>query len=182
MKSGAESCPRHAAVSLLREGAKVNRLSVLAFRAIEGGTAALDEAPDRPAAWARLALAIVDRKPFREVAELAVGRSEVAQGRAAGLDCFGENRVDRGHEPAQALERDGAAGAGRMNAGAEQRLAYVNIAEARDDPLIEEEELDRRASPREAAPELPGVDIGRLGPKGHERRPLAKLVGLHQVE
>src|SRR4051812_49894227 len=117
MKSGAESCLRHAAVSLLREGAKVNRLSVLAFRAIEGRPAALDEAPDRPAAWARLALAIVDREAFREIAELAIGGSEVAQGRAAGFDRLGKNRMDRRHQPAQAPERDRAAGAGRMNAG-----------------------------------------------------------------
>src|SRR4051794_23914864 len=132
MKSGAESCPRHAAVSLLREGAKVNRLSVLAFRAIEGRTAALDEAPDRPAARARLALAIVDREAFREIAELAVGGSEVAQGRAAGLDRLGENGVDRGHQPAQALQRDRSAGAGWMNSGTEQRLAHIDIAQPGD--------------------------------------------------
>src|SRR6478672_3601681 len=64
--------------------------STLATRAEEGRATALDNPPHDPAAArpARLSLAVVDIKQLGEIAELAVGRGEVAKGRAAGLDRF----------------------------------------------------------------------------------------------
>ena len=51
----------------------------------------------------------------------------------------GGHVVDRGHEPAQALGGDRAAGARRVDTGAMQRLAHIDIAEASDDTLVEQQ-------------------------------------------
>src|SRR3569623_2382287 len=69
------SVPRY--TGLLRSAR--NGESGLAGRTPEGRSPALDVAPDRAAASARLALAAIDQKLLGEIAELAVGRREVAQ-------------------------------------------------------------------------------------------------------
>ena len=58
----------------------------LAARAVKGRAAALDDAPDAPAARAGRPFAPVDREALREIAERAVGADEVAQARAARRD------------------------------------------------------------------------------------------------
>src|SRR5437868_5726101 len=83
-----------------------------------------------PAASAGPALPVVDLKGLRKIAQLAVGRGEIAQGRTARRDRFVEHRLDRRHQPAQALERDRSAGAARIDAGPMQRLADVNVAQS----------------------------------------------------
>src|SRR5436309_3357637 len=64
---------------------------VLALGAIEGRTAALNDALDRPAARARLSLPVIDRKALREIAELAIRAGEIAQSRPAGRNRFGKD-------------------------------------------------------------------------------------------
>ena len=80
--------------------------SVLAVRTVKGRAAALDDPPDRSAAAARLAFALVDREALREIAEFAIGRGEIPQGRPAGRDRFGEHLVDRRDQPFEPIERD----------------------------------------------------------------------------
>src|SRR3546814_16765265 len=58
----------------------------------------LDEADDRAAASARLARAAIDAPVLREIAEVAFGAEEIAQGRAARGDRRRQHVLDRGHE------------------------------------------------------------------------------------
>src|SRR3546814_630523 len=60
--------------------------SPLAFRASEGRPAALHDPRDRPAAFASLALAPIDTPVLGEIAQVALGAEEVAQGRTARRD------------------------------------------------------------------------------------------------
>src|SRR5437764_512598 len=80
--------------------------STLALRTIEGRTAALDDAPDRPAAGARTALAVVDREMLGEIAKLAVRADKVLQSRPARGNGLIEDVMDRLHQALQAFERD----------------------------------------------------------------------------
>src|SRR3954469_21215269 len=109
---------------------------VLALGAIEGRAAALDDALDRPAACAGLSLTVVHREALGEIAELAVRAGEILEARSTGFDRLGQYFFDRSEKPFQALQRDRTAGAFRMDAGAVQRFAHVDIAKARDDPLV----------------------------------------------
>src|SRR5256885_6373807 len=162
------------------EGVEVNL--VLALGTVESRAPALDDAPDRSAACAGLAFAVVDRKTLREIAELAVRAGEVAQGRAAGGDGLGEHVVDRQDETLQALEGDRAARPLRMESGAVQRLADVDIAEAGDDSPVEQQQLDRRAPAGEPFPELARIEVERFGSQRLEGRPLVEGVGADEVE
>src|SRR3546814_6689080 len=69
-----------------------NPALALAFGAIKGLSPALDEADDRAAASARHARAAIDAPVLREIAEVAFGAEEIAQGRAARGD---RRRQDR---------------------------------------------------------------------------------------
>src|SRR3546814_3323079 len=75
-----------------------NPALALAFGAIKGRSPALDEADDRAAASARLARAAIDAPVLREIAEVAFGAEEIAQGRAARGDRRRQHVLDRGHE------------------------------------------------------------------------------------
>jgi hypothetical protein len=130
---------------------------VLALRTIERRPAALDDAPDRSTLWAWPSFAVVYREAFGEVAELSARRSEIAKGRPAGGDRFGKNFVDREDKPFEARWRDASPSARRMNAGSVERFAYINIAEAGHDALIEEQQLDRCASAGELLFEVASV-------------------------
>ncbi len=69
-----------------------------------------------------------------------------------------------------------------MDAGAVQRLAHVDVAEPGDDPLVEQQQLDRRGSAGEPALKLARVEVERLGPERLERRPVLEFVRRDQVE
>ena len=69
-----------------------------------------------------------------------------------------------------------------MDAGAVQRLAGIDIAEARDDALVEQQQLDRRGPPGQSALQLSRVEVERLRPERLERRPILKAARTHQVE
>ena len=113
----------------------------LAFRAVEGRAAALDDAPDRAAAGARLAFAVIDREVLGEIAELAVGLDEVAQGRAAGRDRLAEHRRDRRGQARRAGSRHLARRPCADRSAPGKRLADIDIAEPGDDPLVEQQQL-----------------------------------------
>src|SRR5436190_21447251 len=79
------------------------RRSMLAARAVEGRTAALDNALDHAPTGARQPLPVIDREVLGGIAELAVGRGKIAQGRAARRNRFDEDRRDRRHQPLEPL-------------------------------------------------------------------------------
>src|SRR5437764_889244 len=139
---------------------------------VEGRAAALDDPPHRTARAAGPPFPAVDRETFRKITELAIWRGEVAQGRTTGGNGLGKNILDRGHQPLESFNRNRSARALGVYARAEQRLADVNVAEARDGPLIEEQRLDRCRSSGEAEPELLGRHCERLRAKRRERWPV----------
>ena len=149
--------------------------SALAARAIEGRAAALDDSL-RPSRRKRTA-----GPPGRR------RRSSWRNSRACRRDWRSRARTSRRRRP----PRQGLAGSrrpgaragqarssrrrGRMDAGAKQRLAGVDVAEPGDDPLVEEQRLDRRPAPFEAAPEPARVEVGAqgVGAERNKRRPVA---------
>src|SRR3546814_10532424 len=68
------------------------------FRSSEGRPAALHDPRDRPAAFASLALAPIDTPVLGEIAQVALGAEEVAQGRTARRDRRRQHILDRGHQ------------------------------------------------------------------------------------
>src|SRR3954453_11602207 len=141
--------------------------------AVEGRAAALDDPPHRPAVRdTELPFPAIDCEALREIAELAIGRREIAKCRAAGGNGFGKNVLDRGDQPFEPFKRNRSAGALGVYARPEQRLTDIDVAEAGDDPLVKEQQLDRCRSPVETEPELLGSDCERLRAKRRERRPV----------
>src|SRR4029450_6676911 len=67
----------------------------LAFGAEKGRAPTLDDSFHRAPAGAGLALAIIDGEILGEIAEVAVGTDEIAQGRATGSDRLFEHGGDR---------------------------------------------------------------------------------------
>src|SRR5690606_23844810 len=119
--------------------------ALLAGGAVEGGTSGLDEALDdagAAVAGAGFALAAVDVEAVLEIALAALGVGEVTQGRAAGGDGVGEDVADLGGEGFEAGPGDLAGGDQRRDAGAEQGLADVDVAEPGDDALVQQADLD----------------------------------------
>src|SRR3954451_22726534 len=155
---------------------------MLAFGAIEGRTAALDDALHRAAAPAWLTLAVVHREALREIAELAVGADGVLEARPARLDRFGEHLLDRGNEALQALERHRPAGALWMDPSAVQRLADVDVAEPGDDALVAKQQLDRSGPSLQPLLQVPGLQLERLRAERLERRPVFQLFCRHEAD
>ena len=112
---------------------------MLAASAVKGRATALDDSPDNSAAAACFSFTVVHREILREIAELPVRRREVAQRRSARCDGLIEHPVDRGHQPLKTRERKRTPCPFRMDAGTIQSFADINIAETRDDALIEEQ-------------------------------------------
>src|SRR5664279_1031182 len=120
---------------------------LLAFRAPERRAPVLGEALDDAAAaggLALLALAIVDLKGMLEIAELAGGLAMIAQRRAAGLDRLVQHRVNRTHQTFGMIGRftrffrQRRRQPSRRQMRAIQRLADIDVAEARDHALVEQ--------------------------------------------
>src|SRR5439155_6752447 len=69
-----------------------------------------------------------------------------------------------------------------MDSGAVQGLAHIDIAEPRNDVLVEQQQLDRGTAAGKAASQLPRVDIERLRSERFELRPLIQPVGRHEIK
>src|SRR5690242_19120067 len=120
-------------------------ISLLAHRAEEGRSPALDDTLDGPGASRRdaaLAGAVVDPEMMLEIAELAVRAAVIAQRRAAGLDGVAQHRLD-GIDQAlgpfigrASAGRNGRGEALGRKAGPMQRFADIDVAEARHHLLI----------------------------------------------
>ncbi len=74
------------------------------------------------------------------------------------MDGFGQHLADDGHQRVDARRGNPACKAQRRDAGAVEHLADIDIAEARNDPLVEERGLDRGLAPLEAGGEVGFVE------------------------
>src|SRR6185295_4489148 len=119
-------------------------LSRLAFGTIEAGPAGLDNALHCPFAsqFARLAFAAIDQEVMLEIAGVAGGLGMVAQGGSAGGDGVFQHFLDGGNQGRDALLFDGACKPPGRNASAQQGLADIDIAQSRDQPLIQQRRFD----------------------------------------
>ncbi len=84
-----------------------------------------------------------------KVAEFARGLDIVAQRRAAGRDGIAQYGLDGGHQTLGPGPGNAGAEAFRRNAGAVQALAGIDVADAGDQVLIEQQGLDGRTPARE---------------------------------
>ena len=109
------------------------------------------------AALAGLALAAIDRQTVLEIAERAVRASVVAQRRAARLDRLFEHLANV-FTSCPACAGRPSAPAARAIAGAEQRLADIDVAKPGDDALVEQRRLYRLPPPGERASSWAGVE------------------------
>ena len=120
---------------------------MLALRAVESRTAALDDSFDRPAAARTAGLrGRTQRSSSRNSRARRPGwRSPLSVEPPASMASV-KHLLDGADEPLQPVERDRTACPPGMNARAVQRLADVDIAKARDDPLVDQQQLDRRGA------------------------------------
>src|SRR5262245_32237203 len=123
-------------------------MSALAARAEVGGALAEDDAADRgacAAAPAGLALPPVDAMVVLVAALVAVRAHEVADGRAPRPGPVLEHTPHRRREGVALGPRDSGGAARRTDPRQEQRLVRVDVADAGDHRLVEEDRLDGRA-------------------------------------
>src|SRR5580765_1731318 len=129
-------CTTAMAAGARRACSRRRRWSALAARTVERRALTQRDRTDRRAAdLARLACTAVDEEFLLEVARRAVGRNEIAQRRPTARDRMVEDALHFVGEPCIARERHRARRALRMDAGGEQRLGRVNVADADDDLL-----------------------------------------------
>src|SRR5690606_11569032 len=123
---------------------------MLAGRAIECRAAALyDARHGAPTVFSRTGMSfpVIDAEAVLKVTQRAVSLDVIAQGRATRDDCFRDDLADglRQHFADIWIVRYGACRAGRVEAGAPQRLANIDVAEACDQSLVEQRGFKRRA-------------------------------------
>src|SRR5439155_26612437 len=118
---------------------------------VESRAAGLDDATDAAgarqhavAARAGLPGAVIDGEALLEIAELARGLDVVAQGRPAGLDRLAQDAADRLGEALRPLALHRAGEPLGRQAGPEQALRDIDVAESGDHLLVEQRRLDRR--------------------------------------
>ena len=115
----------------------------LAVRAEPRAAAGDDDPLDRtPATVARLAEPAVDVELVLHRAPVPVRRDVVAKRRPLPLDPLPQNRSQRAVQPRQLGPVELSRGAERMELCAPERLVGVDVPDARDAPLVEEEGLD----------------------------------------
>src|ERR1700722_1934707 len=112
--------------------------SSLAFGTIKSGTAGLHNAFHRPGAvvLALKAFPAIDQKMMLEVAGIAGGLGMIAQGGTARGNGILQDFLDCRHQCRQSLALDGACQPLGRDASAEQRLADIDVDQARDPPLV----------------------------------------------
>lgn len=161
---------------------QVSLRSTLAVRTIEGRAPALNDPSDRAATLTRLPFAVVDSEALGKIAELAIGGGEVAESRTSSCDRLTEDAVDRLNESFQPLKRDSAARPLRVDFRAVQGLARIDVADPRNNSLVEEQHLDRGHSPGKPPLQLKWIKFQRLWAKHPEGRPFIEFDSRHEVE
>ena len=133
---------------LARRGRSRTARARLAGLADVGPASGGDHLDDRaPARRAGLAGAAVDEEAVLEGAAEAVDVAEVVDRGPARVDPFEQRRDDGVAQALVLLEREPPGGPQRVDAGAEEGLVGVDVADARDAALVEQEGLDRGAAP-----------------------------------
>ena len=115
-----------------------------------------------PATKTRFPIALVDTVPELELATLAVGIDIVGNGGAAETNCFGQNLADCPMEPKELFPRQIFGDASRMQTRAEQALVCIDVANAAQNFLVEQQRLDAGAPRSEVSAEILGADFERL--------------------
>src|SRR5256886_11589897 len=154
------------------------RPSPLATRAVECRPPDDDARPDRRAAGrtgptGTVVNAVVELEPGLGAEAVPV----VRDGRAAAADGLHENRAACGHDPPAVVPREARRPAAGADAGPEEDLVRIDVAEARDPALVHEQGLDRGATPPGQGEERFGRErvlewIDACAGLGHEPRPL----------
>ena len=124
------------------------------------------------AAFAQLALAAINLPGVLEIAKFAVRLHIVAQDDPPAAIASVSVALIAGTSRRRARRRPCRGQAPRADAGAEQRLAHIDIAKPGDDPLVQQRRLDRRALAGSAADSTAGVNAS---PSGSGPRPASSL-------
>ena len=125
-----------------------------------------------PAARTRLAGSLVDLQVLLHRA-VAVGRRVVVDRAAAPLDRLGQDRADRLEQAALVGRAERADGPQRMEPGRPQRLVGVDVADAGDERLVEQQWLEPALAAAQPAAEVAQRErrVERLRPeRGEDRR------------
>src|SRR6266516_662258 len=131
----------------------------LAVGAVPGSATGDTRLLDRGAApETRLVGAAVDAELVLHPPFDSVGSSIVAQGRALAGDTEAERAPDAANQRAQLAGAEGLAGAQWMQARPPQCLVCVDVPDAGEQPLVEQERLQRRPPPRQPVRERPRVE------------------------
>src|SRR5262249_46738557 len=136
----------------------------------------------RPAARARLSSAVVHAEALLSAPAAAVGPRVVAQACALAADAGAQRFANGAREPRELIGAQCACLAQRVELRAPERLVDVDVPEPRDDALVEQCGLQRRAPVREPLAE----PLGRERPFQRltaEAPPeiVVHLLGLEQV-
>ena len=99
------------------------------------------------ASYARFAEPAVDREGVLEPALEPLGIDVVVDARSAHFDRALQNVDDRAVKPANRRLRQRLGGPARTDPGLPQRLARIDVSDARDALLVEQKRLDRRRPP-----------------------------------
>src|SRR6185312_4492857 len=138
-----------------------------------------DQADQGTASAAALTIAFIDVELLAEGAGIAVGAHVITQCRAAGADRGAEGGA-HGAQQARAIALGEPAGAAtRMDAGAKQGLAGVDVADARDQPGVHQYLFDGDTAPSGDATQVGGIEVGR---KGLGRQMLQQAVAARLLE
>ena len=120
------------------------RTGLAAFAHIGTATGGHDLADHGAAARARLACAAVNQEAVLKGAAGPIDVTEIVDRGALGVDPRLQRLLDPGPQPLQLGPRQATGGPERMDARPEKRFIGVDVADARDPPLVQHERLDRR--------------------------------------
>src|SRR5262245_500276 len=152
---------------------------------IEGAAPSLDDSPDRaPTRAARLSFAVVDEQLLAVGARLVPERAIRAEGGAHSLDGFVQHAPGLARHRIPFLASQTSGRAARIDTGAMQDLARVDVPDAGETLLIQEEDLHRdRGAAGRRLEALGGRWRGdRIGSELGERRIFAKPRGRRHPE
>mgnify|MGYP002652025511 CR=1 FL=1 len=116
------------------------------------------------------------------------GRAKTTNVRRAGEAAVADRGFEHGddcrHQPRQLRPGDLARGLGRADPRAPQRLAHVDVAEPRDDPLVEQAQLDRLGLALQSRLQMRGRKPRpqRFWPQRRELGPCLEILGRHQID
>src|SRR3990167_6400257 len=140
-------------------------LSGLALRAEVRAAPGQHQALDgRPAARAGLALAVVDPQGVLVAAGQAFAGAVVGDGRALPGDGLAQAPPQRAEQPLELRRPERARRARRVHPGDEQRFTRIDVPEAAQPVLVEQQVLDRGCPAGEQLPEAVEAEAERLRP------------------